>query len=251
MWNVAALYCFTTLENPADIRPRVKEACAAHGILGTLILAEEGINGTIAAESRDQLETLINILREMMDLSRLELKFSTAQEKPFLRLKIKHKKEIVTMRESMAQPAKNVGTYVAAADWNDLLNDPDIVLIDTRNDYEVIEGTFEGALNPKTQSFGQFADFIEKNLDPNVHKKVAMFCTGGIRCEKASSYMKAKGFPEVYHLKGGILKYLEDVPQEESKWHGRCYVFDYRETLTHGLRQEHCEQPWGREKRTK
>lgn len=249
IWNVAALYCFTTIGDPADARLRIRAFCQSQNVLGTLLIAQEGVNGTIAAETRAQLDAVVAFLHTISDMSRMELKYSTAQEKPFLRLKVKHKQEIVTMRQPDAQPATIVGTYVAPQDWNDLIADPEMVVIDTRNDYEYSEGTFEGALNPNTQSFSGFADFVEKHLNPEIHKKVAMFCTGGIRCEKASSFMKAKGFPEVYHLKGGILKYLEDVPEDQSKWHGRCYVFDQRETLVHGLKEAPTALPWGRENR--
>ena len=170
-------------------------------------------------------------------LDNLELKFSTADKKPFVRLKVRLKKEIVTLGDPQVNPLRKVGTYVAARDWNDLIADPDVLLVDTRNTYEVDMGTFRGALDPRIETFGQFKDFVAANLDPARHKKVAMFCTGGIRCEKASAYLLDKGFEEVFHLKGGILKYLEDVPQDESAWQGACFVFDWRVALEHGLKQ--------------
>ncbi len=170
-------------------------------------------------------------------LDNLELKFSSSDRKPFVRLKVRLKKEIVTLGDPQVNPLRRVGTYVAAQDWNALIADPEVLLVDTRNTYEVDMGTFKGAVDPKIETFGQFKDFVSRNLDPARHKKVAMFCTGGIRCEKASSYLLDKGFEEVFHLKGGILKYLEDVPQEDSSWQGACFVFDWRVGLEHGLKQ--------------
>jgi UPF0176 protein len=227
MWSVAALYRFQTVPEPERLAAALRAVCDESAVCGTLIVAREGINGTIAAESDAQMQNILCAIRTHFD--ELELKMSGASEKPFQRMKVKVKSEIVTMRTPDADPTKNVGTYVNAKDWNALIADPDVVVIDTRNSFEFEKGTFERALDPGTATFGEFPEFVEKNLDPKKHKKIAMFCTGGIRCEKASSYMVGLGFEQVYHLKGGILKYLEDVPEAESKWRGRCFVFDERE----------------------
>lgn len=236
MWTVAALYQFAALPDPAGLAARLREICATQDICGTLIVAHEGINGTIAAPSRGRMDAILGVVQEIF--TDLELKMSTAAEKPFQRMKVKVKPEIVTMRRPDIDPTKIVGQYVDAKDWNALIADPDVVLIDTRNGFEFEKGTFEGAVDPRTVMFKEFPAFVEKTLDPAKHKKIAMFCTGGIRCEKASSYMVAEGFENVYHLKGGILKYLEVVPPEESKWRGRCFVFDERESLGHGLSEK-------------
>jgi UPF0176 protein len=233
MWSVAALYRFQTVPEPERLAAALRASCDENAICGTLIVAREGVNGTIAAESGAQMENILCAIRTHFDA--LELKMSGASEKPFQRMKVKVKSEIVTMRTPDADPTKNVGTYVNAKDWHALIADPDVVVIDTRNSFEFEKGTFERALDPGTATFGEFPDFVEKTLDPKKHKKIAMFCTGGIRCEKASSYMVGLGFEQVFHLKGGILKYLEDVPEAESKWRGRCFVFDERESLGHGL----------------
>lgn len=233
MWSVAALYRFQAVSDPEGLAAALRIACDENAICGTLIVAREGINGTIAAAGDVQLENILNLIRVHFDA--LELKASGAAEKPFQRMKVKVKPEIVTMRTPHIDPTKNVGTYVDAKDWNELIADPDIVIIDARNSFEFEKGTFERAIDPGTAAFKEFPDFVETALDPKKHKKIAMFCTGGIRCEKASSYMIAKGFERVYHLKGGILKYLEEVPEDQSKWQGRCFVFDERETLGHGL----------------
>lgn len=247
-WHVAALYRFTPVNNVAGVRAHLKDFCKNNAIYGTLILADEGINGTVAATSRLALEALVDEIYKFLPrgngsgnpspdtgMAELELKYSLADKPPFMRLKVKHKPEIVTMRQPDANPAVRVGAYVEPQEWNDIISDPEMVVLDTRNDYEVELGKFEGAIDPKTVDFCEFAKFVDENLDPNIHKKVAMYCTGGIRCEKASSFMLSRGFEAVYHLKGGILKYLEAVAPEQSKWEGRCYVFDTRETLGHGL----------------
>ena len=239
-FKVVALYKFVSLKDYQELREPIHDFCVQHGIKGALLLAQEGINGTVAGKSAD-----IGALMEYLERGNLftgrfkgaEIKYSDAQEMPFMRMKVKLKKEIVTLRAPEADPTKSVGTYVNADGWNDIISDDQTVVLDTRNDYEVAIGTFEGALDPQTQNFTQFKDFVEKNLDPKKNKKVAMFCTGGIRCEKASSYMLAKGFEEVYHLKGGILKYLEETPQEDSMWNGECFVFDERVSVGHGLAQ--------------
>jgi UPF0176 protein len=233
MYSVAALYRFQTVREPEALAAALRAACAENEICGTLIVAHEGINGTIAAEKNAQMENILRVIRAHFD--DLELKMSAASEKPFQRMKVKVKSEIVTMRTPHIDPSENAGTYVDAKDWNALIADPDVVVIDTRNSFEFEKGTFERAIDPGTSAFGEFPDFVEKELDPARHKKIAMFCTGGIRCEKASSYLIAKGFEQVFHLRGGILKYLEEVPEAESKYRGRCFVFDERETLGHGL----------------
>lgn len=236
--KVVALYKFADLPDYEALRGPITEFCQQQGIKGTLLLAAEGINGTLAG-SPEAVDALVAYLMQgnvfKNRLKGASVKFSHAQAMPFLRMKVKLKQEIVTLRAPEANPNDQVGTYVKPQDWNALLEQDGVILLDTRNDYEVDIGTFENAVDPKTASFTQFKDFVAKNLDPKVNKKVAMFCTGGIRCEKASSYMLAHGFEEVFHLDGGILKYLEEVPQAESKWHGECFVFDERVSVGHGL----------------
>jgi len=231
---VAALYKFVTLKDFSELRQPLLAAMKAHGVKGTLLLAEEGINGTISGV-RAGIDGFLNHLKSDVRFAELDHKESFCDENPFYRSKVKLKKEIVTIGVEGVDPNKQVGIYVQPADWNALIADPDVLLIDTRNDYEVALGTFEGAADPNTSSFGEFPKFVGENLDPVRHQKVAMFCTGGIRCEKASSYMHSQGFREVYHLKGGILKYLEDVPAHESKWQGECFVFDHRVAVGQGL----------------
>lgn len=234
MFVVAALYKFTALEDYKALQSPLKELCTANQIKGTLLLAEEGINGTVAGP-REGIDKLVAFLTKDKRFEGLEYKESFAESYPFLRLKVRLKKEIVTLGVPGISPTKKVGQYVDAKDWNALINDPDVILIDTRNDYEVKIGTFKGAINPETECFTEFPEYVKKNLDPKKHKKVAMMCTGGIRCEKASSYMLSEGFEEVYHLKGGILKYLETIPEAESTWEGECYVFDQRVAVKHKL----------------
>lgn len=234
-WSVAALYRFARVDDPHAMAMALKEKCAANDVCGTLILAHEGINGTIGAPSPAQLDAVLTDI--CRDFPGLELKFSQSAEKPFGRMKVKVKPEIVTMRTPEIDPTQIVGEYVEAKDWNALLDDPDVTVIDTRNSFEYAVGTFDRALDPGTEMFCDFPQFVEKALDPAKHKKIAMFCTGGIRCEKASSFMKAQGFESVYHLKGGILKYLETMPEEESRYKGRCFVFDERDSLGHGLKE--------------
>ncbi len=231
---VAALYKFVTLKDFNELRQPLLAAMRAHGVKGTLLLAEEGINGTISG-MRNAIDGFLNHLKSDLRFADLDHKESLCDEDPFYRSKVKLKKAIVTIGVDGVDPSKKVGTYVEPADWNALIADPDVLLIDTRNDYEVALGTFEGAADPKTSSFGEFPKFVGENLDPARHRKVAMFCTGGIRCEKASSHMVSQGFREVYHLKGGILKYLEEVPANESKWQGECFVFDHRVAVGQGL----------------
>jgi UPF0176 protein len=239
-FTVAALYQFTALPDAAELKAPLETLCRELGIKGTLLLASEGINGTLAGRA-DAIGDLVGALRHGPlfggRLDNLELKFSTAAAMPFRRLKVRVKSEIVTLGAPEADPTRQVGTYVAAADWNRVIDEPGTVVIDTRNAFEIEMGTFVGALNPETTRFGEFKDFVARSLDPETHPRVAMFCTGGIRCEKASSYLLARGFKDVLHLRGGILRYLEDVPEEESRWRGACFVFDERVALGHGLKE--------------
>jgi UPF0176 protein len=231
---VAALYKFVSLEDFEGLRERLLEVTVEADTRGTLLLALEGINGTIAG-SREAVDKVLSFLRSDPRLVDLDHKESYTDENPFYRMKVKLKKEIVTIGDQAVDPNKAVGTYVEPEDWNDILNNPDVIVLDTRNDYEVSIGTFEGAVNPHTTSFREFPQYVKENIDPKKQKKVAMFCTGGIRCEKASSYMLTEGFDEVYHLKGGILKYLEKVPVEEQQWEGECFVFDNRVAVDNNL----------------
>ena len=231
---VAALYKFVTLKDFQSLRAPVLAAMKTHGVKGTLLLAQEGINGTVSG-TRTGIDGFLADLKKDGRFADLDHKESHCDENPFYRSKVKFKKEIVTIGVGGVDPNAHVGAYVDARDWNALIADPDVLLIDTRNEYEVVLGTFEGASDPHTTTFGQFPDYVEKNLHNSKQQKVAMFCTGGIRCEKASSYMRGLGFKEVYHLKGGILKYLEMVPAEESKWQGECFVFDHRIAVGQGL----------------
>ena len=238
---VCALYKFVTLKNYQSIRQPLLDFMKKHGVCGTLLLAHEGINGTVSA-SRASIDSLLAWLEKQPGLDSIVVKESITENKPFKRTKVKLKKEIVTMGVENIDPRKVVGTYVEPKDWNDLINDPEVLLVDTRNDYEYAVGTFEHAVNPNTVSFREFPDYVKDNLSPQKNKKVAMFCTGGIRCEKSTAYMKQQGFEEVYHLKGGILKYLEDVPKEETSWKGECFVFDDRVTVDHDLKPGSYEQ---------
>ncbi|MGB1543241.1 MAG: rhodanese-related sulfurtransferase [Spongiibacter marinus] len=231
---VAALYKFVSLPDFHELREPLLDHCLAQNIRGTLLLAEEGINGTVAG-SREAIDSLLAYLKADPRLADLSHKESFDSSQPFYRMKVKLKKEIVTMGIDGIDPNEVVGTYVKPKDWNALISDPDVVLIDTRNDYEVEIGTFKGAVDPKTESFRQFPEYVRQNYNPAKHKKVAMFCTGGIRCEKASAFMKREGFEEVYHLEGGILKYLEEVDQPDSLWQGECFVFDNRVSVKQGL----------------
>lgn len=235
-YKVAAFYRFLSLTDIPALRAEVQDLCAQHDIRGTILLAPEGINGTIAGLPNN-LDTMIGHLNRLFALSEGELKFSTAQDKPFMRTKIREKKEIITMKCPDANPTIRTGIAVAPEDWNTLLSDPEILLIDTRNDYETKIGVFKGAVDPDIRHFSQFPDYVQKHLDPKKHKKVAMYCTGGIRCEKASSYMLSQGFEKVYQLKGGILKYLETVPAADSQWGGACFVFDGRLALEQDLKE--------------
>jgi UPF0176 protein len=241
---VAALYKFVTLENFHELREPLLDACMAAGARGTLLLAHEGINGTIAA-SREGIDEVLGYLRTDPRLKDLEHKESIDDHMPFYRMKVKLKKEIVTMGIAGIDPNQRVGTYVSPTDWNELVGDPEVLLVDTRNDYEYGIGSFRGAIDPETTTFREFPDYVRKHLDAGRHKKIAMFCTGGIRCEKASAFMLQEGFEEVYHLQGGILKYLEEVPQEESIWEGECFVFDNRVAVNHRLEKGQYDQCYG------
>ena len=238
--KVAAFYQFAALPDFRELREPLRVMAAGLGLKGSVLLAHEGINGTLAG-SEDGIAAFVNELQqgELFGgrLDNLELKYSQAATMPFQRLKIRLKKEIVTLGDAATDPTQQVGTYVDPADWNDLIAAPDTLVLDTRNTFEVAMGTFKGAVDPGIRSFGQFKEFTARHLDPAKHRRIAMFCTGGIRCEKASAYLLARGFGEVYHLKGGILKYLEGVPEAESRWRGECFVFDERVALGHGLRE--------------
>jgi UPF0176 protein len=243
--RVAAFYQFAALPDFRELREPLRAVCAGLKLNGSVLLAHEGINGTLAGQP----EAIAALVEELQcgalfrgRLDNLELKFSHAAAMPFQRLKIRLKKEIVTLGDSHTDPTRQVGVYVDPTDWNALIAGPDTLVIDTRNAFEVAMGTFSGAVDPGIRSFGQFKDFAARHLDPAKHRRIAMFCTGGIRCEKASAYLLAHGFAQVYHLKGGILGYLEGVPQAESRWRGECFVFDDRVALGHGLRERRTEQ---------
>jgi len=238
---VCALYKFVTLSDYEALRERYVKQLDAFQIRGTILLAEEGINGTIAG-SEDAIHAFLDWLRSDSRLHDIDCKFSSHSSLPFHRAKVKLKKEIVTMGVNDIDPNKVVGTYVEPQDWNALINDPDTILIDTRNEYEYEIGSFDNAINPHTETFREFPDYVAQNLDPKKHKKVAMFCTGGIRCEKASAFMKERGFEDVYHLKGGILRYLEKVDQNDSLWNGECFVFDDRVAVDHTLNKGQYDQ---------
>lgn len=239
---VAALYQFTPLPDFRELQPRLKALCAQEKIMGSLLLAEEGINGTVAGS-----RSAITVLRTFLEtiFHALEYKESWAENMPFRRMKVRLKKEIVTLGIPGVNPCETVGTYVEPHEWNSLISDPEVLVLDARNDYEVKIGTFRRAINPNTHSFSELPAFVNKTLDKTKHRRIAMFCTGGIRCEKASSYLLSQGFEEVYHLKGGILKYLENTPPETSLWNGECFVFDGRVAVSHGLNLGQYESCYG------
>ena len=234
MITLCAIYIFVPIDDVHLLQKKLRALCENYTIQGTLLIAEEGLNGTIAG-SDENIRIFLEKLQKDKRFNTCEIKKSYAKIMPFHRMKIRIKKEIVTLGISGIDPVKQRGTYVSAEQWNDLLDDPDTLVIDTRNDYEVAIGSFEGAIHPNTKNFTEFPDFVKNHLNPQLHKKIAMFCTGGIRCEKSTSYLKQQGFENVYHLQGGILKYLEKIPQEQSKWHGECFVFDDRTAVTHTL----------------
>lgn len=238
---VSALYKFVTLDDYQDLKKPLLETMQMHSVMGTLLLAKEGINGTISGSSSG-IESVLDFLQSDPRLANLSHKESIAKQPPFKRCKVKLKKEIVTMGIEGIDPKQVVGTYVKPKDWNALISDPEVLVVDTRNDYEIEIGTFKNAVNPKTDSFREFPAYVEEHLDPSKHKKVAMFCTGGIRCEKSTAYLKEQGFSDVYHLEGGILKYLEEVPKENTLWEGDCFVFDDRVAVDHELNQSHYDQ---------
>lgn len=234
--QVAALYRFTPFDDPAALKAPLQQVCDENRIGGTLLLANEGINGTIAG-TREGIAAVLDHVRALPGCAELEVKYSAAAEMPFNRMKVRLKREIVTMGQPDIDPTQSVGRYVAPEDWNDLIRDPDTLVIDTRNDYEVAIGTFQGATDPQTASFGDFPAWFRAHREELLagKKKVAMFCTGGIRCEKSTSFLRSEGIEYVYHLKGGILKYLESVPRDESLWEGDCFVFDERVAVGHEL----------------
>ncbi|MEM6611934.1 MAG: rhodanese-related sulfurtransferase [Cyanobacteria bacterium P01_C01_bin.72] len=234
IYLIATFYKFACISDLEAKQKQISAWCQAEDIKGTIILAKEGINGTIAG-SEQAIASILTNLRSLANLADLEHKESTTQEPPFAKLKVKIKSEIVTLGLPEVDPNQQVGTYVEPQNWNQIIGNPEVVVVDTRNDYEVEIGTFERAINPQTESFREFPEYVAQHLDPQQNPKVAMFCTGGIRCEKASSYLLSQGFKEVYHLKGGILKYLEHISPDESKWQGECFVFDQRVAVKEGL----------------
>jgi UPF0176 protein len=233
---VIAFYKFVSLPDYVQLKPVLRDYCKEHGILGTILLASEGINGMLAG-SRQAIDEFVSSIHSDSRFSDLQWKESYHAQIPFEKMKVRLKREIVGLGVQGVDPLRKVGTYIPPEKWNELLNDPEITLVDTRNTFEVELGTFKGAIDPKTRAFREFPAFVENTLDPEKNKKIAMFCTGGIRCEKASSYLLEKGFEEVYHLEGGILKYLEEIPKEESLFEGECFVFDERVTLDHELKK--------------
>ena len=236
MYTIAALYHFTRFADPAALRPALLDLCLAQGVKGTLLLAREGINGTIAGP-RAGIDAVLAHIRALPGCSDLEWKEAVSDHPPFARMKVRLKKEIVTMGQPDVDPRARVGHYVEPQEWNDLIRSPDVALIDTRNDYEVAIGTFEGAVDPETDSFRDFPAWWAENKDRFHNKRIAMFCTGGIRCEKSTNFLLGQGVDEVYHLKGGILRYLEEMPEEDSTWQGECFVFDNRVSVGHGLKE--------------
>ena len=235
MYTIAALYHFTRFEDPDALRPALRAICVAQDVKGTILMAREGVNGTIAGP-RAGVDAVIAHLRALPGCDALEWKESFSDTPPFGKMKVRLKREIVTMGQPDVDPQSGTGHYVDPKDWNDLINQDDVVVIDTRNDYEVAIGTFDGALDPKTQSFGEFPAWWQANKERFKNQRVAMFCTGGIRCEKSTNYLLGQGVEDVFHLKGGILKYLEEVPEAESTWQGDCFVFDNRVSVGHGLK---------------
>ena len=234
--KVAALYRFANFTQPEMLQPQIAAWCAEHGLKGTILVATEGVNGTVAGTEAG-IDAVVAHLRTLPGCAELDVKYSHANEMPFYRMKVRLKKEIVTLGVDGIDPKREVGTYVQPEDWNALISDPDTVLIDTRNDYEVAIGTFEGAVDPRTKSFSEFPEWFRAHREELAagKTKFAMFCTGGIRCEKSTAFLKAEGIDDVYHLEGGILRYLENIPEAESKWQGECFVFDERVSVKHGL----------------
>jgi UPF0176 protein len=245
IYLTTAMYHFVSLPHFKDLREPLLNFCVSQNIKGTLLLADEGINGTVAGSEKSILELLEYLKNDPLfdgNFNNLSHKESWSDKHPFYRMKVKLKKEIVTLGVPGVSPTKMVGQYVKPQDWNAIISDPEVVLIDTRNDYEYAIGSFKNAINPETNTFREFPEYVKTHFDPKKHKKVAMFCTGGIRCEKASSFMMSEGFDEVYHLEGGILKYLEEVDPDKSLWQGECFVFDQRVAIKHGLEVGHYDQ---------
>jgi len=242
---IAALYRFFDFDDFEAWIPRVQAVCDENGLRGILLLAGEGVNGTVGGPD-EGIRRLLEFLRADPRMADLEVKYSRAAKNPFRRetVRVRRKKEIVTMGVAGIDPRTEAGEYVSAEEWNALLEDPEVVVIDVRNDYESLVGKFHGAIEPNTEDFRHFPDWVDERLDPKKQPKVAMYCTGGIRCEKATALMKRKGFREVYHLQGGILKYLEETPPEQSKWEGECFVFDHRVTVDHALQPGHFALRW-------
>ena len=241
---IATFYKFVTLADYGDRRQPLLNLCRQYQIQGTILLASEGINATIAG-SRSSIDAVLNYLKTDDCFADLEYKESIAEKPPFDRLKVRLKKEIVTFGIPTVNPTSTVGTYIKPQDWNQLVSNPDVLVIDTRNQYEVEIGTFKGAIDPHTDSFTQFPEYVASHLSPEKHKQIALFCTGGIRCEKATSYLLNQGFENVYHLQGGILKYLEEIPATDSQWEGECFVFDDRVAIVHGLEPGTHQICWG------
>ena len=238
MYKVAALYKFTKILNPFKIHNNIRSKLKNHNVNGTILVGEEGINGTISSNSKKNLDKAIEFISKLEGFKNLEVKYSFSEKNPFIRLKVKLKKEIVTIGDTSVDPTKIVGEYVSPAEWNELIDNEDTIVIDTRNNYEYSIGTFKNSLNPKTSKFREFPNWIKEQKftkEDKKHKNIAMFCTGGIRCEKASSLMRAQGFDNVFHLKGGILKYFEDIPEADTRWQGECFVFDDRVSVKHDL----------------
>lgn len=241
---VAALYKFKRIEDVIAVQERLLGFCKGSSLKGTLLVANEGINGTVCG-TRSDVDLLKQLIEQEIEIGELEYKESFTNKNPFLRMKVKLKREIVTIGLCDVDPTNVVGEYVEPEDWNKLISDPEVLVIDTRNDYEYEIGTFKGALNPNTQTFREFPEYVAENISSDKHKKVAMFCTGGIRCEKASSYMLEKNFDKVYHLKGGILNYFEKIQPEDSLWQGECFVFDERVAVNHNLEPGKYDQCYG------
>lgn len=231
---IAAFYRFHPVPNAEEWREQLFNALEEYDCKGVLIVADEGLNGTMAGPE-EGVKAVLEFIRSHEGFGDVQPRFSWHHKQPFKRLKVRHKPEIVTFGIDGIDPRTDAGTYVEPEDWNDLISDPDVLVIDTRNSFECDYGTFKGSVDPKTDRFREFADYVQQELDPDKHKKVAMFCTGGIRCEKATAYMRQKGFEDVYHLKGGILNYLENIEPEKSMWEGDCFVFDWRVGVGHGL----------------
>ncbi len=241
---MATFYKFVTLSGLSALQRKLRARGRELRLCGTVLIAEEGLNGTVCGEG-EQVHEFLRALSTVSGLEDLTARFSGAMAPPFQKFKVRLKREIVTLGQADVSPVKVVGDYIEPEKWNELIQDPEVLLIDTRNDYEVAIGTFQGALNPGIESFREFPEYVAEHLDPARHRQIAMFCTGGIRCEKASSYLLGQGFEKVYHLKGGILSYLEQIPEEQSTWRGECFVFDERVSVSHGLKAGGHEICWG------